>query len=55
MMGTSANGHSFVVVSPDGQIKWRADYGGEPDYTMFVPSADLLAGLKRGLSAPSDA
>ena len=50
MMGTSANGHSFVLVGPDGRIRWRADYGGEPDYTMYVPSSDLLADLKRGLS-----
>lgn len=50
MMGTSANGHSFVVVGPDGRIRWRADYGGEPDYTMYVPSNDLLSDLKRGLS-----
>ena len=54
MMGTSANGHSFIVVGPDGDITWRADYGGEPDYTMFVPSADLLADLKRGLSKAAD-
>ena len=52
MMGTSANGHSFIVVGPDGRITWRADYGGEPDYTMYVPSADLLGDLKRGLTNP---
>ena len=50
MMGTSANGHSFVLVGPDGRIRWRADSGGEPDYTMYVPSSDLLGDLKRGLS-----
>ena len=50
MMGTSANGHSFVLIGPDGRIRWRADYGGAPDYTMYVPSSDLLADLERGLS-----
>lgn len=50
MMGDSANGHSFIVVGPDGRITWRADYGGEPKYTMFVPSADLLSDLERGLA-----
>lgn len=49
MMGTSANGHSFIVVGPDGRITWRADYGGEPNYTMYLPAADLLGDLKRGL------
>lgn len=49
MMGDSRNGHSFIVVGPDGRIEWRADYGGAPDYTMFVPVADLLADLRRGL------
>ena len=34
MMGNSRNGHSFVLVGPDGQISWRADYGGAPDYTV---------------------
>lgn len=54
MMGDTANGHSFVVIDPEGRIKWRADYGGKPKYTMFIPSADLLADLKRGLGeAPS--
>ena len=28
MMGTSADGHTFIVVGPDGNIRWRADYGG---------------------------
>jgi peroxiredoxin Q/BCP len=28
MMGTSADGHSFIVVGPSGHIQWRADYGG---------------------------
>lgn len=54
MMGDTANGHSFVVIDPEGRIQWRADYGGKPKYTMFIPSADLLGDLKRGLEqAPS--
>ena len=42
------DGHSFVVVGPNGIIKWRADYGGAPNYTMFVPDSDLLAQMKAG-------
>lgn len=42
MMGTSADGHSFIVVGPTGRIRWRADYGGAPNYTMYVPVATLL-------------
>lgn len=49
MMGGSRNGHTFIVVGPDGRIQWRADYGGAPDYTMYLPPADLLADLRRGL------
>lgn len=49
MMGGSHNGHSFIVVGPDGRIEWRADYGGAPDYTMFLPVKNLLADLRRGL------
>lgn len=51
MMGDSANGHSFIVVGPDGIIRWRADYGGAPDYTMFVPVPSLLADIEAGLAA----
>jgi peroxiredoxin len=50
MMGTTANGHSFVVVGPDGVIRWRADYGGPPNYTMYVPIDRLLADLRAGLN-----
>ncbi len=50
MMGTSRDGHSFIVVGPDGMIRWRADYGGAPDYTMYVPSSSLLADLRAGLA-----
>lgn len=49
MMGRSRDGHTFVVVGPDGRIKWRADYGGQPNYTMYVPVANLLADLRQGL------
>jgi peroxiredoxin len=50
MMGQSRDGHSFIVVGPDGRIRWRADYGGAPNYTMYVPSPSLLADLRAGLS-----
>lgn len=54
MMGESRNGHTFIVVGPDGKIKWRADYGGAPDYTMYVPVKNLLADMREGLDkAPS--
>lgn len=50
MMGTSMNGHSFVIVGPDGTIEWRGDYGGPPDYTMWLPVDALLADLDEGLN-----
>lgn len=46
MMGNSRDGHSFVLIGPTGKILWRADYGGAPNYTMFVPVATLLDQLK---------
>ena len=46
MMGDSRNGHSFLLVDPDGRITWRADYGGAPKYTMYVPVDRVLADLK---------
>ncbi len=49
MMGTSRDGHSFIVVGPTGRILWRADFGGAPNYTMYVPVATLLADLRQGL------
>lgn len=49
MMGTSTDGHSFVLVDAKGIIRWRADYGGSPDFTMYVPPANLLADLRVGL------
>ena len=49
MMGTSRDGHTFIVVDPDGRIRWRADYGGAPKYTMYVPAQNLLADIRAGL------
>jgi len=48
MMGTGADGHTFILVGPDGTIRWRADYGGAPNYTMYVPPTQLLADLQAG-------
>jgi peroxiredoxin len=47
MMGEMRDGHSFILVGADGRIRWRADYGGTPNYTMFLPTAktDLAGGL----------
>ena len=45
MMGDMRDGHSFVLVGPDGAIRWRADYGGAPKYTMFLPTDKMLADL----------
>jgi peroxiredoxin Q/BCP len=48
MMGASRDGHTFIVVGPDGTIRWRADYGGAPKYTMFLPTTSLLADIRAG-------
>lgn len=53
MMGNSRDGHTFIVVGPDGLIKWRADYGGAPKYTMYVPISNLVADIRAGLSGKS--
>ncbi|MDP9326273.1 MAG: peroxiredoxin family protein [Candidatus Dormibacteraeota bacterium] len=53
MMGTSRDGHTFILVGPDGVIRWRADYGGAPKYTMFVRPTQLLADLRSGESNQS--
>lgn len=42
MMGDSRDGHTFILVAPDGTIAWRADYGGAPNYTMYVPVDQLV-------------
>jgi peroxiredoxin len=47
MMGTTRNGHSFILVGPDGEITWRADYGGAPDYVMYLPTESMLADLEQ--------
>ncbi len=51
MMGHDRDGHSFVLVGKDGRVRWRADYGGAPKYTMFVPDDVLLGQLKKSLGA----
>jgi peroxiredoxin Q/BCP len=53
MMGAGQDGHSFILVGPDGLIKWRADYGGAPKYTMYVPVPSLIADIRAGLSGKS--
>ena len=53
MMGSSRDGHTFIVVGPDGMIKWRADYGGAPNYTMYVPVSNLVADIRAGLKGTS--
>lgn len=49
MMGGSTPGHTFILVGADGVIRWRADYGGPPDFTMYVPNGTLLAELRKVL------
>jgi hypothetical protein len=34
-----------VLVGADGVIRWRADYGGAPDYTMYLPPQKMLADM----------
>lgn len=53
MMGGSLPGHTFILVGPDGTIRWRADYGGPPDFRMYVPTETLLAELRRVLGQPA--
>ena len=50
MMNGVLPGHTFILVGPDGRIRWRADYGGPPSYTMFVADDTLLAELRRALA-----
>lgn len=50
MMGDSRNGHTFMVVDEKGRIAWRADYGGAPDFTMYLPVKNLLADMRKGLA-----
>ncbi len=53
MMGNNRDGHTFIVVGPDGLIRWRADYGGAPNYTMYVPVSNLVADIRAGLKGGS--
>ena len=53
MMGDAADGHTYMVIGRNGVIKWRADYGGPPNYTMYVPISRLADDIKRGLDATS--
>lgn len=55
MMAGSADGHTFILVGPDGRIRWRADYGGPPNYTMYVPVSNLIADIKAGIKADTKA
>lgn len=48
MMGDSRDGHTFLLIGPDREVLWRADYGGAPNYTMYVPMENLLADLDEG-------
>jgi hypothetical protein len=50
MMDGTADGHTFVVVDARGTIRFRADYGGAPNYTMYVPVENLVADLRKGLA-----
>jgi hypothetical protein len=52
-MDGSADGHTFIVVGPDGRVDFRADYGGAPNYTMYDPISTLLADMKEGLHGKS--
>lgn len=49
MMGDSRDGHSFILVGPDGRIRWRADYGGAPNYTMYLPVDQMLRDMNTAL------
>jgi peroxiredoxin len=46
MMGDSRDGHTFILVARGGSITWRADYGGAPKFTMFVPASGVLTDLR---------
>jgi peroxiredoxin Q/BCP len=48
MMGAGRDGHTFILVGPNGVIRWRADYGGSPGYIMFLPTTTMLADMKAG-------
>lgn len=46
MMPGMAPGHSFVLVSKDGSILWRHDYG---PYDMSVPNDEIMIAVKQAL------
>ena len=54
MMGDMRDGHSFVLVGPDGVIRWRADYGGSPQ-VHDVPTDHEDAGRPRRRARPMTA
>ncbi len=51
MMGADMNGHSFILVNEKGEIEWRADYGGPPDHTMYLPVSNVLADMRAALGS----
>ena len=51
MMSGRMSGHTFIVVGPDGAILWRADYGGPPNFSMYVPNETLIAELRGALGS----
>lgn len=51
MMGDTRAGHTFILIDADGEIVWRADYGGAPDYTMYLPVDRILADLEAAREA----
>jgi peroxiredoxin len=53
MMGTSFDGHSFVLVDGQGVIRWRADYGGPPKHFMYIPVSNLLADMGLAQKKPA--
>ena len=42
------DGHSFGLVNKDGTIGWRGDYGGAPNYTMYLPVPNLVTDIQAG-------
>ena len=47
----SRDGHSFLLIGPTGQVLWRADYGGSPNYTMYLPVATILRDLRNATTS----
>jgi peroxiredoxin Q/BCP len=38
-------------VTNTGITCWRADYGGAPDYTMFLPTQKMLADMSKEMTS----